>query len=102
MIAEVLGFEAAVQTVRDWLDADPVRKSQTLLIVVPDHETGGFAINGPYNRLLKKGEFVEAAWTTKQHTAIDTLIWSQGPGSEQLGRALDNTDLFRIMAATLE
>lgn len=102
MISEVLGFEAAVQAVTEWLDADPVRKSETLLIVVPDHETGGFAVNGPYGKLLKAGGMVETAWTTKQHTGIDTIVWSQGPGSEQLGRALDNTDLFRTMKAVLK
>ncbi len=102
MISEILGFEAAVQAVTEWLDADPVRKSKTLLIVVPDHETGGFAVNGPYGKLLKAGGMVEPAWTTKQHTGIDTIVWSQGPGSEQLGRALNNTDLFRTMKAVLK
>ncbi len=42
MVGEVLGFNAAVQTVIDWVD-DPTTAStwaNTLVIVTADHETG--------------------------------------------------------------
>jgi alkaline phosphatase len=45
---------------------------------------------------------VDGAWTTRGHTAGDVLIWSQGPGSEYLGRALDNTDIYKVMRKVLE
>ncbi len=100
-IGDTLAFDEAVKTVLDWINASPERKEHTLLIVVADHETGGFAVNGP-DRILKAGEFVDAGWTSNEHTGEDTIIWSQGPGSFALGRAVDNTDLYGVMAKALE
>jgi alkaline phosphatase len=102
MIAETLAFEESVKVVIEWLDADPTRWNDTLLIVVPDHETGGFQINGPYGRLSKAGDIVQAGWTSGSHTAVDTIVWSEGAGSQYLGGPLDNTDLFRVMEAVLK
>ena len=67
-LGEMLAFDEAVKAVRSWIDADEHRKEHTLLIVVADHDTGGFAINGPQTALLKAGEKVEAGWTTGNHT----------------------------------
>ncbi|MEW6427366.1 MAG: alkaline phosphatase [Thermodesulfobacteriota bacterium] len=96
-LAEMLGFEEAVQVVRNWVAEKKSRMQDTLVVVVADHETGGHAINGPGNRLSEAGEIVTAGWTTTDHTATDTIIWAQGPGSESFGRALDNTNLFWLM-----
>jgi len=102
-VGEVLAFDETVAVVRAWIDQDPKRREETLLIVVPDHETGGFAISGPLSKELDAAEAgVEPAWTGKRHTGVDTIIWSSGPGSERLGRALDNTDLYGIMADSLK
>jgi alkaline phosphatase len=73
-----------------------------LLIVAPDHETGGFAINGPYGELSQAGDIIQDGWTSSDHTACDTLIWSQGPGSDKLGKALDNIDLFTVMVDIIQ
>ena len=100
-LGEMLAFDDAVKVVRDWIAADEDRRENTLLIVVADHDTGGFAINGPRTALLKAGQTVEAGWTTGNHTGVDTLIWSQGPGSQALTRALDNTELYRVMVKAL-
>ncbi len=101
-VGEVLAFDEAVAVVRAWVDQDPKRKAETLLIVVPDHETGGFAITGPFSTGKDADGEVETAWTGKKHTGVDTIIWSSGPGSERLGRAIDNTDLYGIMADALK
>nr|MBF0223246.1 alkaline phosphatase [Desulfobulbaceae bacterium] len=101
MIAETLGFEAAVETVNSWLKKGHNAKN-TLLIVAPDHDTAGYAINGPYGTLSNQGEIVDGAYISGNHTATDVVIWSQGPGSENLGRALDNTDLFSVMVNALD
>jgi alkaline phosphatase len=101
-IGETLAFDEAVKVVLDWIGEKPWRKAQTLLIVVPDHETGGFAINGPYGSQASQGDYVEDGWTTGNHSATDVLIWSEGPGSERLGRALDNTDLYEVMEEALD
>jgi alkaline phosphatase len=96
-IAESLAFDATVKVVLDWVNADADRKNHTLIIIVADHDCGGFAINGPYGTLSEAGEVVEPGWTSGDHTAVDTIIYSQGPGSERLNKAVDNTDLYNVM-----
>jgi len=100
-VGETLAFDDAVKVVLDWLSADPKRGDHTLLIISPDHETGGFAIKGP-NRVPLPGEHVTAGWTSGDHTGTDVPVWAQGPGSEAVGRALENTDLYRIMREALD
>ncbi len=102
-IAEILALDEAVGVVLAWVKAKVERESGTLIIVVPDHETGGFAITGPFgSTITEPGQLINAGWTSKNHTAGDTMIWSQGPYSQYLGRAIDNTDIFYIMKAALE
>jgi alkaline phosphatase len=91
----------AVKVVLHWINQNPSRKYQTLLIVVADHETGGFAVNGPYGTLSVAGDLIVPGWTSGDHTAVDTMIWSQGPGSNCLGKAVDNTYLFQVMKEAL-
>lgn len=96
-IAETLGFNAAVEGVLAWINADESRKTHTLVIVAPDHDTAGFAITGPYGTISQPGDIVDDGWVSGDHTATDVVIWSEGPGSQYLGKALDNTDLFHII-----
>jgi alkaline phosphatase len=100
--SEVLAFDEAVEMVRRWIKADPSRGENTLLIVVADHETGGFAVKGPKSGLLTPGTRVEGAWTGDNHTAVDTIIWSEGPGSEGLAKALDNTDVYDVLVRAMK
>ncbi len=109
-LAEMIGFDEAVKEVIRWLDANPARKSNTLVIVVADHDCGGFGINGPDDRPAARGEIFDGAnengkrhagWTSREHTAQDTIIWSRGPLSERLNRALDNTDVYHVMKEAL-
>lgn len=100
-IAETLAFDQAVETVLDWVNARQSRRNQTLVVVVPDHETAGYAINGPSGTLAEQGEMVDDAWTSNSHTAVDVLIWAQGPNSHIFGQALDNTDLYYLIKQVL-
>jgi alkaline phosphatase len=100
-VAETLAFDAAVQVVLNWIAERPSRSQHTLVIIAPDHETGGFAINDTSGGKYQPGDLVHGAWTTREHTAGDVPIWSQGPGSENLGRAVDNTDVYRVMRQVL-
>jgi alkaline phosphatase len=97
LLGEVLAFDAAVKTVKDWIDAKLWRRLNTLVILVADHETGGFGINGPYGKSAVAGDIVEDGWTTGGHTAVDTIVWSQGPGSWRLGKPMQNTDIYDVM-----
>ena len=105
MIAEVLGFENAVAVVQkqleEWLMDPKTRHQGTLLIVVSDHETGGFAITGPDGQPATKGMIVGSGWVTTHHTGTDTVVWSQGPGSSRLTQANNNTDIFRVMKESI-
>jgi alkaline phosphatase len=101
-IAEILGFDAAVREVLSWMERNPQRKPHTQLIIVADHETGGLALTGPDGALPQKGDVVRAGWATGDHTAQDTIVWSRGPGTAQLNRALDNTDLYHVMRQYLD
>jgi alkaline phosphatase len=100
-ICETLAFDDAVKVVLDWVNDEPGRRSSTLIIVAPDHETGGLAINGASERRYQAGDLVGDLWTTQKHIADDVLIWSQGPGSRSLGRAVDNTHLHQVMKNAL-
>jgi alkaline phosphatase len=101
-MAEMLAFDEAVKVVLDWANQASYRRKKTLIVVVADHETGGFAVNGPYGTLREAGEFVQDGWTTGGHTAVDTIIWAQGPRARSLGRAVDNTDLYQVMLDALD
>jgi alkaline phosphatase len=101
-ICETLGFDAAVKVVLDWVNAKPMRKLTTQIIVVADHDTGGMGINGPYGALSEAGEIIEDGWTSGGHTAADTIIYSQGPMTWKLNKAMDNTDLYDVMKKFLK
>ncbi|HYH01300.1 MAG TPA: alkaline phosphatase [Terriglobales bacterium] len=97
---ELLAFDEAVKVVLDWINAVPERKAQTLLVISPDHETGGFSIMGDENT-PGLGSF-KAGWTTKGHTGTDVVVWSQGPGSERLGRSIQNTEIYKVASKSLK
>ena len=99
MVNELLAFDEAVRVILEWINEKPVRKKNTLLIITSDHNVGGFAIVGPSNTVSKKGDLnsIEVGWISRKHTGDDTIIWSQGPGSQELGKALDNTDIYKVM-----
>jgi alkaline phosphatase len=112
-VKEVSAFDDAVGVVLDWIDAKEERRQHTLLIVIADHETGGFAVMGSEVAGAEPlGTFADG-WTfvmpppppsTKSvagHTGTDTMVWSQGPGSAALGRAIDNTTIYEVVNAVL-
>ncbi len=101
-IAETIGFDAAVQVVLDWVNAKPMRRFTTQIIVVADHDCGGFAINGPYGTLSETGDIIEGAFTSGDHTAVDTIVYSQGPLTWELNKAMDNTDIYDVMEKYLK
>lgn len=112
-IAEVLAFDESVGVVLDWINASEERTQHTLLIVIPDHETGGFAVMGSEVPGAEPLGAFSGGWAfvmpppppppalVAGHTGTDTMIWSQGPGSAALGRAIDNTALYEVVKAVL-
>ena len=104
MVEELLAFDDAVQVVLDWIHEKSSRTKNTLIIVIPDHETGGFAINGLPKDLSVKEDLdsIKTGWASKEHTGTDTLIWSRGPGSKSLGRPIDNTGVYDAILKVLK
>jgi alkaline phosphatase len=125
-VKDTLAFDDAVGLVLGWINDTnhPERKRNTLLIIAPDHETGGFAINGPMAgnypevKLSEKGNLasITPGWTfdlaayskEANHTGGDVIVYSQGPGSKAkggnpgLGRLFDNTELYGIMKRVMD
>jgi len=101
-LAETLALDETVDVILDWVYAKKKRQKETLIVVVPDHETAGFAISGPNNTLAEQGQLIEDAWAGSGHTAVDVLIWAQGPNSSKFGQALDNTDLYYLMKEAMK
>ncbi len=125
---EMLAFNEAVQVVLNWINASPARQQRTLLIVAPDHETAGFAVRGvgpkggeePNQGLgpflttpIQPGVDPPGGWVftlvpgdsvdfEAHHTGGDEPIWSRGPRSEALGKAIDNTFVYQVVKAAIE
>ena len=108
---EMRAFDESVKVVQDWINARPERKEETLLIVVPDHETGGFAILGSETPGAGLGPFT-SGWTftlvpsdpkdfEAHHTGGDLVLWSQGPHSDELARPIDNTWIYEVAKRAL-
>ncbi len=111
---ELSAFDEAVKEVLDWIDASPERREHTLLIIAPDHETGGFAVKGTEKPGAEPLGYFYAGWAfppidpnipdlkEAHHTGGDVMIWSQGPGSEALNRAMENTWVYAVVSAVLK
>ncbi len=88
-VDEMLDFDAAIGEILRFAEAD----GNTLVIVTADHETGGLA--------LEQGngfEVLELEFTTGYHTATMVPVFAYGPGAEQFGGVMDNTDIYWKMA----
>lgn len=95
---EVVEFQNAVQIALNWMQG----RSDTLMIVTADHETGGLTA---FNQGI--GNYPTATWSSTDHTAADVPIYLTGAdaylieGFVQSGK-IDNTDVYRIMRASLD
>ncbi|WMW23872.1 alkaline phosphatase [Methanolobus sediminis] len=110
MVTDFLAFDEAVEAAVDFAEED----GHTLVIVFPDHNTGGLTIgndetnkNGDlhYTELSveelvdplmgEEGEVV-VGWTTGGHCGDDVPLWSYGP-DRPIG-LFDNTELATYVA----
>jgi alkaline phosphatase len=130
-VSDILACDQAIGVALDFARKD----GKTLLVVAPDHGTGGPAYIGqrghdPEGPVETTGfpDYVDSngdgfpdnvprrpmaiGWASSptftkdttyvgDHVADDVPIFAYGPGSERVHGALDNTDVFRIMAAAI-
>jgi len=82
---EMVDFENTIKEVIKYAG------DETLIIILADHETGGFAING--GSLAEKK--MNIGYTTKQHTGTLIPVFARGPGAENFAGIYDNTDIFK-------
>jgi len=85
VIREALDMDRAVGAAL----AFAARDKETLIIVTADHETGGMTINGGNNAT---GD-VTAKFTSLEHTGICVPVFAFGPGADQFGGFMENTEI---------
>ncbi|MFC5648389.1 alkaline phosphatase [Paenibacillus solisilvae] len=105
-------LDKSVQVAKDFAKKNP----DTLVLVLADHETGGFSIeevtaddesgdgiskeDGPFAVANSKFNFV-VDWTTSGHTAVDIPITAMGQNAELFTGIYENTEIFNKLAQAL-
>lgn len=91
--AEMIDLDEAIGTALGFAS----RKSNTLVVVTADHETGGLVISG--------GDIsthtVEAKFAVTDHTAVMVPVFSYGPGADRFSGIHDNTFYFNVFIQLL-
>lgn len=98
-------LDQSVQVAKDFAKKNP----DTLVLVLADHETGGFSIeavdeddesgdsiskeDGPFAIANSKQNFV-VDWTTSGHTAVDIPITAMGKNAQLFTGFYENTEVF--------
>jgi len=95
IVAEVVDFDNAVGVGLDFAE----KNGDTLVIITADHETGGFALldGSVENQTVDKTGFVHGG-----HTATMVPLFAFGPGSEQFGGLMDNTDVAKTIIGFIQ
>ncbi|MBW3553032.1 MAG: alkaline phosphatase [Gemmatimonadetes bacterium] len=88
VISEVLDFDLAI---REALHYQRERRSNTLILVVADHSTGGLALHGDAMGVFR------AHYTTESHTAEMVPLFAGGPGAALFGGVKDNDLVGRLL-----
>ncbi|HUG39616.1 MAG TPA: alkaline phosphatase [Longimicrobiales bacterium] len=88
VIAEVLDFDLAI---REALRFQGERRSNTLIVVVADHSTGGLALHADAMGVFR------AHYTTEGHTAEMVPLFAGGPGAAAFGGVKDNDVVGRLL-----
>ncbi|REE70513.1 alkaline phosphatase [Paenibacillus taihuensis] len=107
-------LDRSVQIAKDFAKKNP----DTLVLVLADHETGGFSIeevdakdestdgvtisseDGPFAIANSKLNFV-VDWTTSGHTAVDVPVTATGKNAELFSGVFENTEIFTKLMQSL-
>lgn len=93
------------------------KNGDTLVIVVGDHETGGFTIeavddsdesgdgasaeDGPFQVAKSDQKFI-VDWTTEGHSAVDIPLTAMGPGADLLQGVYENTRIHDVIVGLMK
>ncbi|PLX04922.1 MAG: alkaline phosphatase [Marinilabiliales bacterium] len=86
LISEMLDFDKTVGVALDFAEKD----GNTLLVVLGDHETGGFTLgadNGNYNK-------IKPVFSTTSHSATLIPVFAYGPGADNFKGIYQNSEIF--------
>lgn len=86
LISEMLDFDKTVGVALDFAEKD----GNTLVIVLADHETGGFTLgadNGNYNK-------IKPVFSTTSHSATLIPVFAYGPGADNFIGIYQNAEIF--------
>ncbi|GDY25385.1 hypothetical protein AHAT_12750 [Agarivorans sp. Toyoura001] len=95
LIHETIAFDTTVEDVANWADL----RSDSMVIVTADHETGGLKLE----KTNGVGVVPEVSWKWGSHTNVDVPIASWGLNSHAfVGRSVDNTAIYNVMRGALD
>jgi len=93
-VFETIELAECVQEAIDWAAG----RSDTLIIVTADHETGGLTVtqnNGT-------GSFPTVTWTTGSHTGANVPVYAWGRNAHLVSDPMDNTGFFALATAVVD
>lgn len=91
-IGETLSFSETVETIYNWAAG----RSDTLLLVTADHETGGLTViadNGP-------GVYPDVTWSSGgSHTGTPVPVYAWGQNAALAETISDNTEIYQVITS---
>jgi alkaline phosphatase len=102
VIQELLDFDKMLGKVLDFAEKD----GNTLVVVVSDHETGGFTLSSRTIEMesgLKYSDYskISATFSTGGHSATMIPVFAYGPGAANFKGIYENNEIFhKIMKVT--
>lgn len=94
IVTEGIDFDRAITKAVQFADQNP----GTLVIIIADHETGGFSI--PHGDM--KTSTIEGDFTTDDHSATLIPVFSYGSGSEIFTGVYENNEIFHKILKALK
>lgn len=101
LATELLDFDNTIGDVLDFAEKD----GRTLVIVLADHETGGFTLGGKPiqngDRMSADYSQVEGLFSTGGHSTTLIPVFAYGPGSEHFNGIYQNHEVYHKMIQLL-